>query len=126
MANCLARMSIGAGAITGAVAVMLGAFGSHALRGVLDAAALATWHTAVEYQAWHAFALLACGAFARQHENRALRVAAFAFASGIVLFCVSLYLLALGAPRWLGAITPLGGVAFITGWIALGVHARRA
>jgi uncharacterized membrane protein YgdD (TMEM256/DUF423 family) len=125
MMNRLARLSTGAGAIAGAVAVALGAFGAHALRGVLDAAALATWHTAVEYQSWHALALLACGMFARDHEARSLRVAATAFAFGIMVFCPSLYALALGAPRWLGAITPLGGVAFIVGWLALAVHARR-
>ena len=125
MANRLARMTVGAGAIAGAAGVALGAFGAHALRGVLDAAALATWHTAVEYQLWHALALLACGVLARQHEVRVLRIAAFAFATGIVLFCASLYLLALGAPHWLGAITPLGGVAFIVGWIALAIGTRR-
>lgn len=125
MTNRLARRSIGAGAIAGAVAVALGAFGAHALRDVLDAAALATWRTAVEYQFSHALALLACGVLARAREDRALRVAAFAFGVGIVLFCASLYALALGAPRALGAITPLGGVAFIAGWIALAVHAWR-
>ncbi|HEU4665102.1 MAG TPA: DUF423 domain-containing protein [Dokdonella sp.] len=126
MTDTLARQTTGAGAIAGAVAVALGAFGAHALRGVLDASALATWHTAVEYQFWHALALVACGALARHRETRAVRIAACAFVVGIVLFCASLYALALGAPRWLGAITPLGGVAFIAGWIALAVHARRA
>ncbi|MGN6518374.1 MAG: DUF423 domain-containing protein [Dokdonella sp.] len=125
MANRLTRVSIGGGAIAGAAAVALGAFGAHALRGVLDAAALATWRTAVEYQFWHALALLACGMLAHQQEGRSLRIATFAFATGTVLFCASLYLLALGAPRWLGAITPLGGVAFIVGWIALAMEARR-
>ncbi|MBA8885945.1 uncharacterized membrane protein YgdD (TMEM256/DUF423 family) [Dokdonella fugitiva] len=125
MTNNLARLSVGAGAIAGAVAVALGAFGAHALRSVLDAAALSTWHTAVEYQFWHALALLATGVLARDREDRPLRFAAFAFAAGIVVFCASLYALALGAPRWIGAITPIGGVAFIAGWLALAVHARR-
>ena len=125
MTTALARLSTGAGAIAGTVAVALGAFGAHALRSVLDAAALSTWHTAVEYQFWHALALLATGALARHRDDRPLRVAAFAFAAGTVVFCASLYALALGAPRWIGAITPIGGVAFIVGWLALAMHARR-
>lgn len=125
MSHDPARISIGAGAIAGAVAVALGAFGAHALRGMLDVVALATWHTAVDYQFWHALALVATGLLLQRRDDRALKVAAFAFALGIVLFCVSLYALALGAPRWIGAITPLGGVAFIAGWLALALHARR-
>jgi uncharacterized membrane protein YgdD (TMEM256/DUF423 family) len=121
----LARNSLGAGAFAGAVAVMLGAFGAHALRTVLDAGAIATWHTAVEYQFWHALALLAVGVIAQRRHDRALHLAAYAFAIGIVLFCASLYALALGAPRWIGAITPLGGGAFVVGWIALALHARK-
>lgn len=111
--------------IAGAAAVALGAFGAHALRGVLDERALATWHVAVEYQFWHVLALLAVGMLARSCASRALRVAAFAFALGLVLFCASLYALALGAPRVVGAITPFGGVAFIVGWLALAWHAAR-
>jgi uncharacterized membrane protein YgdD (TMEM256/DUF423 family) len=125
----LARISLTTGAILGAVAVALGAFGAHALRTVLAPAAIATWHTAVEYQFWHALALLATGALARHRDHRdhrPLHVAALAFAAGIVLFCASLYALALGAPRWIGAITPLGGIALIVGWLALAEHARRA
>jgi len=121
----LARNSLGAGAFAGAVAVMLGAFGAHALRTVLDAGAIGTWHTAVEYQFWHALALLAVGVIAQRRQDRALHLAAYAFAIGIVLFCASLYALALGAPRWIGAITPLGGGAFVVGWIALALHARK-
>lgn len=106
----------------GASAVLLGAFGAHALRGVLDPAGRELWHTATQYHFWHALALAAaCLAPA----GRARRTALIAFAAGIVLFCGSLYALALGAPRWCGAITPLGGVAFIVGWLALGVALRR-
>lgn len=122
----LVRASIVAAALTGAAAVVLGAFGAHALRASLDAQSLATWHTAVDYQFWHALALLATGVLARTRASTALRVAAVMFAVGMVLFCGSLYLLALGAPSGFGAITPLGGVAFIVGWLALALHAWRS
>jgi uncharacterized membrane protein YgdD (TMEM256/DUF423 family) len=108
--------------LAGASAVLLGAFGAHALRGVLDGAHHELWHTAVEYHFWHALALVvavACG------QGRASRVAAQAFSLGIVLFSGSLYGLALGAPRWLGVVTPFGGVAFIVGWMALGLSLKR-
>ena len=110
-----------AGAV-GACAVLLGAFGAHALRGVLDAQGSELWHTAVNYHAWHALALVLALGLGR---GRAGRVAARAFLLGIVLFSGSLYALALGAPRWCGAITPLGGVAFVAGWLALGWSLRR-
>lgn len=105
------------GALFGALGVVLGAFGAHALRGVLDEAALRTWHTAVEYQLWHAPVLLA--ASLALPPSRWRRISAFAFAIGIVLFSGSLYALALGAPHIVGAITPFGGVALIGGWLAL-------
>jgi len=106
----------------GASAVLLGAFGAHALRGVLDGQGRELWHTASQYHFWHALALtLAC----LLPPARARRIAVAAFASGIVLFSGSLYALALGAPRWCGAITPLGGLAFIAGWIALAVALHR-
>ena len=111
--------------LMGASAVALGAFGAHALRGTLDASALAIWHTAVEYQFWHALALLAVGVLAREGTTRTLRIAAAAFVIGVGLFCGSLYALAIGAPSALGALTPLGGIALIFGWGALIIHAFR-
>lgn len=104
--------------LAGASAVALGAFGAHGLRGVLDARGTELWHTAVNYHFWHALALALAVATV---GGRARRVAIVAYAVGIVIFCGSLYALALGAPRWFGAITPLGGVAFIVGWMALGI-----
>lgn len=103
--------------LAGASAVLFGAFGAHALRGVLDTEHRDIWHTAVEYHFWHALAL---GLATWAGQGRARRVAIAAFAIGIVLFSGSLYALALGAPRWTGFITPFGGVAFVVGWIALG------
>jgi len=102
----------------GASAVLFGAFGAHALRGVLDADHRELWRTAVEYHFWHALAL-ALAAWAGR--GRSGRCAVGAFAIGIVLFSGSLYALAWGAPRWTGIVTPFGGVAFIVGWIALGL-----
>jgi len=103
--------------LAGASAVLLGAFGAHALRGVFDARSTELWHTAVNYHAWHALALvLAVGL----GKGRSGRIAQWAFVAGMVLFSGSLYALALGAPRWCGVITPFGGLAFVTGWLALG------
>jgi len=107
----------------GGLAVVLGAFGAHALRGLLDDRALATWHTGVEYQFWHVLAAVAIALLARDRASTCLRIAAVAFIAGIALFCGSLYALALGAPRLVGVITPFGGIAFVAGWIALAVHA---
>jgi uncharacterized membrane protein YgdD (TMEM256/DUF423 family) len=107
-----------AASIAGASAVVLGALGAHALHARLSLQMLDVWHTAVHFQFWHALALLACALLRRTH---ATHLAAVLFALGIVLFCGSLYVLALGAPSAVGAVTPLGGLAFIIGWIALGV-----
>jgi uncharacterized membrane protein YgdD (TMEM256/DUF423 family) len=104
-------------AASGALAVALGAFGAHALHGVLDAQALQVWHTAVGYQFWHALALLAV---LQAPASRWRNASAISFAFGSVVFCGSLYALALGAPRMLGAMTPFGGMCLIGGWLALG------
>lgn len=120
-----ARSILVTAALTGAAAVLLGAFGAHALRDSLDERALATWHTAVDYQFWHALALLAIGLLMRKATSVALRIASLALCAGIVLFCGSLYLLALGAPRGFGTVTPIGGAALIAGWLALAWHAWR-
>ena len=101
--------------------VLLGAFGANDLRGVLDVQARELWQTAVNYDVWHALALALAVGLGR---GRSGRFAIAAFAIGIVLFSGSLYALALGAPRWTGIITPFGGLAFITGWIALGLSLR--
>lgn len=110
--------------LAGASAVALGAFGAHALRGVVDDAGMQVWHTAVQYHFWHALALFV--AVVGLAPGRARSAAVALFAVGIVLFSGSLYALALGAPRLTGVITPVGGVAFIAGWIAVGLSLRRA
>lgn len=122
-----AKLFIALGAALGACGVALGAFGAHALKLRLAAEALALWNTATQYLFWHALGVLAVGlACTTLPDSVWLRIAGAALAAGIVLFSGSLYLLALGAPRALGAITPFGGLAFIAGWAALGVAVLRA
>lgn len=114
-------------ALNGFAAVALGAFGAHALESLLPPARLVTWGTGVQYHMFHVAALVAA-AFAadRFGGGRALRWSGLLFLAGIVLFSGSLYLLALSGLRWLGMITPLGGVAFLAGWglLAIGVGRR--
>ena len=115
------------GAINGLLAVAFGAFAAHALKNVLSAGLLDVFQTGVEYQALHGLALLAVGLIGQHADGiRTLKVAGWAFATGILLFSGSLYLLALTDARWLGAITPFGGSAFLLGWGALAWHAGRS
>ena len=99
-------------ALLGALAVLFGAFGAHALRDLVEPARLETWRTAVSYQFWHVLAIW----WATQAENV---WAARSFLAGIILFSGSLYALVLADLPILGAITPLGGVCFIAGWLLL-------
>lgn len=118
-------------AFAGMLAVALGAFAAHALRGQLNAEQLATWRTAVDYQFWHALALFGVSIWMQQLSasgnpcGKALAIAAIAFCVGILLFCGSLYALALGAPRAFGIVTPFGGVALIIGWVSMMLMAWR-
>ena len=106
------------GAVSGAISVMLGAFGAHALKARLSADALSAFQTAVQYQMVHSFALIAVGFWLLRHPEDALsRYAALAFCFGIFFFSGSLYGLTLGGPRWLGPVTPIGGMLFIAGWL---------
>ncbi len=115
------RAAIVTGATFAMLAVITGAFAAHGLKQRLDPYDLAIFETAVRYQMYHAIALLIVGLMASmpQFPTRWLKLAAIVFVLGIVLFSGSLYLLALSGIRWLGAITPLGGVAFIFGWLLL-------
>lgn len=109
-----------AAAALGATAILFGAFGAHALRGHLDESALSLWRTAEEYQFWHALALLAIAGFAPRGDRR-WSSASGIMAAGTILFCASLYALALGAPAWVGVATPFGGVMLVIGWVVAGV-----
>ena len=119
------RSVIVAGATLAMLAVIMGAFAAHGLEQVLDPYDLAIFETAARYQMYHAIALLIVGILASmpQFSPRWLKLAAILFVLGIALFSGSLYLLALSGIKWLGAITPLGGVAFIFGWSLLIVAA---
>jgi uncharacterized membrane protein YgdD (TMEM256/DUF423 family) len=106
--------------ILGALGVILGAFGAHGLKGRLTQDLLATFEVGVRYHMYHALALLVVAlAMTNQGQNRWLTRACAAWAIGIAIFSGSLYALALTNARWLGAITPIGGVAFIAGWCFL-------
>ena len=102
------------------LAVALGAFGAHALKARLPAEMAGVWQTAVQYQAWHALALFGLGLLMLHWPERlGLGLVAWLFVAGIVLFSGSLYALALTGARGLGAVTPIGGVAFLVGWAVL-------
>ncbi|MBI5200346.1 MAG: DUF423 domain-containing protein [Elusimicrobia bacterium] len=101
------------------LAVALGAFGAHALRGRIGEDLLAIFETGVRYQAYHALALLALAAWAAQFESAAAGRAAWLFSAGIVVFSGSLYALALTGIRKFGAVTPIGGLMFLAGWFTL-------
>lgn len=109
----------------GALAVILGAFGAHALKGHLSDTALNTFDTAVKYQSIHALALLFVGLITLQHEQSLFRWSATFFICGVLLFSGSLYMLAFGAPRWVGPITPVGGLCLIVGWMLLLIGALK-
>jgi uncharacterized membrane protein YgdD (TMEM256/DUF423 family) len=119
----VARLFLALAAFCGFLAVAFGAFGAHALRGSLSNYSLSVFETAVHYHFFHALALLGVGLLARGSKAPArwLRISGAAFAVGILVFCGSLYLLALTGERWLGAVTPLGGISFLLGWGSLAV-----
>lgn len=114
------RLYAFAGSLSALIAVAAGAFGAHALRTRLTADLLAAFETGVRYQMYHALALLAAAwlAAARPGSNAAVWAGGL-FVVGTVVFSGSLYALALSGHRWFGALTPLGGVAFLAGWSCL-------
>ena len=122
-----AKFLLVSGAIAALAAVVLGAFGAHALRTRLSPELLSAYKTAIEYHFYHALALVILGVLALQAAGLPLlRFAGLAFVAGIVLFSGSLYALALTGVQGLGALTPIGGVAFILGWALLIIAVLRA
>ena len=107
------------GALSGLVSVAAGAFAAHGLKGKLAADDLAVFETAARYQMYHALALLAVAWLAESRRGWTIDAAGWCFVGGTVLFSGSLYILALSGVRWLGAVTPFGGVAFLIGWACM-------
>ena len=121
---------VSTGACLGALAVILGAFGAHALRDVLSEKGLALWETAVRYHFYHALAILFVGIVYDRLPVARLRWSSSLFVAGFILFCGSLYALAFrevtSVPLgWLGPITPLGGLCFILAWLLLAFSIKR-
>jgi uncharacterized membrane protein YgdD (TMEM256/DUF423 family) len=112
-----ARIFLSAGGVAALLAVAFGAFGAHALKSRVPPEMLSVWHTGIEYHVLHALGLLAVGLVAIHLPDSALlRWSGWLMLAGIVLFSGSLYALALSGERWLGAVTPVGGLAFLAAW----------
>lgn len=114
------QMLIGIGCLLAALAVAAGAFGAHMLKSVLDPPMLTVFETAARYQMYHALGIIAAGLAGRIFDRPQTAQAGWCFAAGVLLFCGSLYGVSLLGIRWLGAVTPVGGLAFIAGWILFG------
>ena len=118
---------MGLGATVLCLATALGAYGSHALAAQADAATWSAFSTAVDYQFYHGLGLLAVSVFTERNPHiKLFRLAGWLLATGIVLFCGGIYATAFGAPRSFGAVTPLGGIAFLLAWAALALGAWTA
>ena len=109
-----------------ALATLIGAFGAHALKGRLSAERYDVLQTAVHYQFFHALGLLALGLLLDRLPLRTLRAAGWLLFAGVLLFCGSLYLILAGAPRMIGVLTPVGGLALIAGWCVAAIALARA
>lgn len=112
----MVKLAVLIGALCGFLGVAGGAFGAHALKAILQPDLLQVFEVGIRYQLYHALALVALGILARQAPLRSFELAARAFVVGILLFSGSLYVLALTGVRWVGALTPVGGVALLAGW----------
>ena len=108
--------------ISGAISVMIGAFGAHGLRKFLETnGRLDTFETAVKYQFYHSIALFLLGLLLFQWQNKFFVMSGWAYLAGIIIFSGTLYLLCLTGQKWLGAITPIGGLFLIAGWILIAI-----
>lgn len=112
-------------AISGLLAVALGAFGAHGLKAIISPEMLEVYKTGVQYQFYHTFALLAVGILMNFNQSNALKWSATLFIIGMILFSGSLYVLAISGIKALGFITPFGGVTWLAAWVLLFVHCRR-
>ncbi|MEN8218501.1 MAG: DUF423 domain-containing protein [Pseudomonadota bacterium] len=123
----MAKLFVIIGAVSGFLSVALGAFGAHGLNEKITKHFMEIYQTAVQYQMYHSLALLLVGILAIQWpDNAGLRWSGYLMIAGITLFSGSLYVLSLTGIRWLGAITPLGGIAFLVAWFLLAVAAYQS
>jgi uncharacterized membrane protein YgdD (TMEM256/DUF423 family) len=120
------RLFFVTGAVSACIAVAAGAFGAHALKSRLSADMLAVFEVGARYQMYHALALLACAWAVTKWPGTLVSAAGWLFILGTLLFSGSLYVLSLTGLRWLGAITPLGGIALLAGWICLAAAAIKS
>lgn len=116
-------MWIAISALNLALAVILGAFGAHGLKAFASPEQLTWWHTATEYFFYHGLGLFALAILAQVRPNFPIKFSFVSIQIGIIFFCGSLYIMGLGLPRGLGAITPIGGALMILGWLALACNA---
>ena len=113
------RMILTAGAIFMALAIVLGAFGAHTLKDSLSTEMMKVYQTGVEYQFNNSLGLLIIGLIGFNIQSKYIKWSGILISIGIILFSGSLYILSVGSIRWIGAITPIGGVSFVAGWICL-------
>ncbi len=121
---CMARLFVSIGSFLAFMAVAAGAFGTHALRDILTPKMLEVWQTGVNYHLIHAIAIILVASLIKEAPSKLQKAAGILFVTGVLVFSGSLYLLAATGTRWLGAITPLGGVCFLSGWLCLGLSSR--
>jgi uncharacterized membrane protein YgdD (TMEM256/DUF423 family) len=121
----MTRIFLLLGAIIAGLAVAFGAFGAHALSARIPADRLETFEIAVRYQMYHALALLAVAWMVDRYPQAGAHVAGWLFLAGIIVFSSTLYGIAFGGPRWLGAITRVGGLCFLFGWLVVAIAALR-
>jgi uncharacterized membrane protein YgdD (TMEM256/DUF423 family) len=114
------------GAISGFIGVAAGAFGAHALKARLTPEMLGIFEVGVRYQMYHALALIACAWAVKKWPGALVTASGWLFVAGTIVFSGTLYVLALTGARWLGAITPLGGLALLAGWLCLALAAIRS
>ena len=124
--NTTAKLFLMLGSISGALAVMIGAFGAHGLKNKLCEQMLTVYKTGVEYHFYHTFALLGIGLLAMHVKSPLLTASGWAMTAGIVIFSGSLYALSISGVKILGAITPIGGLCFIAGWVLLAMAVIKA
>jgi len=115
----MSNVFIGLGALSAFISVAAGAFGAHALKQVLDADMLAVYHTAVDYQFFHSIGLIVIGTLHKISPRHYHSYAAWIMLAGIIIFSGSLYVLSTTGIKWLGMITPIGGVCFLAAWLII-------